>query len=86
MRTRDMEDSQGYYSHEEEITSMHVIMGNVETNSNGIRDRKEPVTMRSLQREVHSYRVDNEISIGDTKNHEYVIEPSQQIFRYKEIS
>jgi hypothetical protein len=31
MRTRDMEDAQGSYIHEEEIIGLHVSMGNVET-------------------------------------------------------
>ena len=35
-------------------------MSNAETESNGRRDRQEPVTMRSLQKEVHCYRADNE--------------------------
>jgi methyl coenzyme M reductase gamma subunit len=35
-------------------------MGNVETKSNLRRDMQEPVTMRSLHREVQRYRVDNE--------------------------
>jgi hypothetical protein len=35
-------------------------MGNVETESNGRRESWEPITMRSLQKEVQSYRVDNE--------------------------
>jgi hypothetical protein len=34
-----MEDSQGSYSHEEEFIGLHVSMGNVETKSNGRRDR-----------------------------------------------
>jgi hypothetical protein len=60
MRTRDMEDAQGFYDHEEEIGGMHTNMGNVDTMSNGRRDRQEIVTMRSLQKEVQRYRVDNE--------------------------
>jgi hypothetical protein len=56
MRTRDMEDSQGSYNHEEEVIGLHVSMGNAETESNGHRGRVEPVelveTMRSLQKEV----------------------------------
>ena len=55
-----MEDAQGYYIHEEEFIGLHINMGNVETKSNGRRDRKEPVTMRSLHREVQSYMDDNE--------------------------
>jgi hypothetical protein len=35
-------------------------MDNVETESNRRRDRQEPITMRSLQKELQSYRVDNE--------------------------
>jgi hypothetical protein len=60
MRTRDMEDAQGFYNHEEEIGGLHTSMGNVETESNGRRDRQGTVTMRSLQKEVQSYRADNE--------------------------
>jgi hypothetical protein len=60
MRTTTMEDAQESYIHEEEFKGMHVNMGNAEIESNGRRDRKEPVTMRSLQRKVQSYRVDNE--------------------------
>ena len=39
---------------------MQTNMGNDETNSNGIRDRKGHVTMRSMHRDVKSYKVDNE--------------------------
>jgi hypothetical protein len=35
-------------------------MGNVERDFNGRRGRQDPITMRSLHREVHSYMVDNE--------------------------
>jgi hypothetical protein len=35
-------------------------MGNAKTNSNGRRDRKEPINMRSLEREVKIYRDDNQ--------------------------
>jgi len=55
-----MDDAQGSYIHEEEIIGLHVNMGNVETKSNGRRDRHDPVTMRSLHKEVWSYRNDNE--------------------------
>jgi hypothetical protein len=60
MRTKVMEDAQGSYNHGEEFRGLHISMGNVETESNGRRDRQEPVTMRSLHREVQSYRDDNE--------------------------
>jgi hypothetical protein len=46
MRTTTMEDAQGSYSHGEEFRGLHVSMGNVETKSNGRRERQEPVTMR----------------------------------------
>jgi hypothetical protein len=55
-----MEYSQGSYSHEEYIRGLHVSMGNVEMEYNGRRDKHEPATMRSLQREVQRYRSDNE--------------------------
>jgi hypothetical protein len=60
MRTRIMEDAQGYYSHEEEFIGVHASMGNAETESNGRRYRQGPFTMISMHREVQSYRVDNE--------------------------
>ena len=50
MRSIEMEYDQGSYSHEEEFKGIHVSMGNVETKSNGRRERHEPVTMRILQR------------------------------------
>jgi hypothetical protein len=40
-------------------------MGNAETESNGRRNMQEPVTMRSLQKEVQSYRADNERIVKD---------------------
>jgi hypothetical protein len=55
-----MEDAQRSYSHQEEIIGLHVTMVNAKTKSNGRRDRQEPVTMRSLPREVQHYRDDNE--------------------------
>jgi hypothetical protein len=59
MITTSMEDTQGSYSHGAEFRGLHVSMGNVETSSNGRRERKEHVTMRSLQRKLQSYRGDN---------------------------
>jgi hypothetical protein len=35
-------------------------MGNDETDSNGRRGRQYPVIIRSMHREVQSYRVNNE--------------------------
>jgi hypothetical protein len=40
-------------------------MGNVETESNGRRGVHEPVTMRSLHREVQIYREYNERIMKD---------------------
>jgi len=54
MKNRYMEDTQGYYDHEDVIRGLHVSMGNEETKSNGNRSRveiKELVdTMKSLQK------------------------------------
>jgi hypothetical protein len=55
-----IEHSQGSYIHEEEFIGLHVNMGNGETESNGRRDIKDPVTMRGFHREVNIYRDDNE--------------------------
>ena len=60
MRIGVMEDAHGYYSHEEEIKGLHFSMGNDKIESNGIRDKQEPVTMRSMHREVENHRADNE--------------------------
>jgi hypothetical protein len=60
MRTRDMQNSQGSYNREEQIKGLHFNMGNAETESNEWRDNQELVTMRSLQKEVQSYKDDNE--------------------------
>jgi hypothetical protein len=48
MRTRVMDYSHGSYIHEEEVKDLYVSMGNVNTKSNGRRDRKEHVTMRIM--------------------------------------
>jgi hypothetical protein len=60
-----MEEAHGFYSNEEDIKGLHVNMGNVETKFNGRRDGNEPVTMRSLHREVQSYMDDNERIMKD---------------------
>jgi hypothetical protein len=66
-----MEDAQGSYNHEKEIRGLHVSMGNAETESNGRRDSQELVTMRSLHREVHNYRDNNEMIMNA---HEEIIQ------------
>jgi hypothetical protein len=48
MRNISMEYSQGFYIHDDEFRGLHVSMGNVDTESNGIRDRHEIATMRIL--------------------------------------
>jgi hypothetical protein len=50
MRTRDMEDAQGFYTHEEEIGDLYTSMGNIEIKYNGRRDKHGTITMRSLQK------------------------------------
>jgi len=60
MRTRVMKYAKGYYKHEEDIIGMLLSMGNGEIYSIGRRGRKEPIAMRILHREVHSYGEDNE--------------------------
>jgi hypothetical protein len=61
MRTRDMDDAQGSYSHEEEIIGLHVIMGNVETESNGRRDMTGACNYeKHTKRSAKLYREDNE--------------------------
>jgi hypothetical protein len=60
-----MEDTQGAYNHEDEIRGMYVNMGNEGTNSNGHGEGKEESmnlveTIKSLQKDVQSYKDDNE--------------------------
>jgi hypothetical protein len=61
MRIEVMEYTQGSYIHEEDVRGLHVSMENAKTESNGRRGRQDPITMRSLHREVQSYREDNEM-------------------------
>jgi hypothetical protein len=60
-----MEDTQGDYTHEDEIRGMYVNIGNEGTNSNGHGEGKEESmnlveTIKSLQKDVRSYKDDNE--------------------------
>ena len=62
---RIMEDVQGVYSHEEEVRGIYAHMGNEGTNSNGHGEGKEKrmnlvETIKSLQKDVQRYKVDNE--------------------------
>jgi hypothetical protein len=65
MRTGVMKNAQGSYNHEEEVKGIHFNIGNYGTHSNGRRGGKEPVTMRSLHREVQRYREDDERIMKD---------------------
>jgi hypothetical protein len=47
MRITTMDDAQGSYSNEEEFKGLHDRIGNAKAKSNGRRDRKDPVTVRS---------------------------------------
>jgi hypothetical protein len=46
-------------------------MGNADIESNGRRDRREPITMRSMQREMQNYRANNE---NNMKSHEEILQ------------
>jgi hypothetical protein len=65
MKTGFMENAEESYIHEEEIGGIHVNMGNAKTDSNGIRGKQKPITMRNLHREVQNYRDDNERIMKD---------------------
>jgi hypothetical protein len=63
--TRGMEDAQRTYNYEDEVRGLGVSMGNAGTKSNGHGEGKEESmnlveTIKSLQRDVQSYKVDNE--------------------------
>jgi hypothetical protein len=60
-----MEYAQGAYNHEYEIRGMYVNIGNEGTNSNGHGEGKEESmnlveTIKILQKDVQSYKDDNE--------------------------
>jgi hypothetical protein len=55
-----VEYSHGSYIHVDEFRGIRVNIRNDEIDSNGRRGSKELVTMRIMQREVHSYREYNE--------------------------
>ena len=52
MRTRDMDDAQCSYSHEDEIRGLHVSMWNAETESNGHRIKVEPVELAKTMKPI----------------------------------
>jgi hypothetical protein len=67
-----MEDTQGAYIQEYEIKEMYVHMCNEGTNSNGHGEGKEEImnlveAIKSLQKDVQSYKVDNERLMKDTE-------------------
>jgi hypothetical protein len=69
MRTREMDDAQGSYDHEDEIKGLHISPGNAEIESNGHISRVEYVKLveivKRLQREVKRHKEENERLIRD---------------------
>jgi hypothetical protein len=60
-----MKNTQRTYSHEEEVRGLYVILRNEGTDSNGHGEGKEESTnlvetIKSIQKDVQSYKVDNE--------------------------
>jgi hypothetical protein len=61
-----MEDAHGSYNHEDEVRGMNIDMGNEGTNSNRHGEGKEESmnlvdhTIKSLQKDVQSYKDGNE--------------------------
>ena len=65
----------GAYNQDDEIRGMYVNMGNEGTNSNGHGERKEESmnlveTIKSLQKDVQSYKTDNESLMKDKEKKE----------------
>ena len=64
MRTYDKNDAHDPYEYKEDPMGENVIIGNVETESNGRRFKDTPLdfatTMRSLRVEIHIYKGENE--------------------------
>jgi hypothetical protein len=65
MCIQEMEDREGASIHDKVAKGQNISVGNVETKSNGHKDKGEKETLietvRSLKIEVWSYKVDNEI-------------------------
>jgi hypothetical protein len=63
MRIEEMEEGEGSSSHDKEARGQNTIVGNAETESNGLKGKGEKETLiemvRSLKMEVQSYKVDN---------------------------
>jgi hypothetical protein len=73
MRTKDMYDGKGSYIHGDEIRGLNINLINAEIESNGHTSRVELVElMKSSQKEVQTYREDNEILIRDQENHNQI--------------
>jgi hypothetical protein len=73
MRSREVDDAQGYYNHGDEIKELNINLENAEIECNGHRSKVESIElveiMKCLKREVQSYRVDNERMIRDHEEH-----------------
>lgn len=72
-----MEDTQEAYSHEEEVRGINISLRNAKTKFHGHREGKAKniellETMRSLKREVLSYRADNERSRRAQKEQNHI--------------
>jgi len=79
MRTRDMEDGQGVYSHGDEVKGMNISLGNEETKTSGHRGgRTNSIEMeriiRSMKKEVRSYKVDKSPRRKEPYQHSAAIE------------
>jgi hypothetical protein len=64
MRIEEMEEGERASSHDKEAKGQNTRVGNVETESNGRKEKGEEETLieivRSLKMEVQSYKADNE--------------------------
>jgi hypothetical protein len=64
MPIEEMEEGEGASSHDKEVEGLNTRIGNVETDSNGCKERGEEETLietvKSLKIEVQRYKEDNE--------------------------
>jgi hypothetical protein len=64
MRIEEMEEGEGASSHDKEVEGLNTRIGNVETDSNGCKERGEEETLietvKILKIEVQRYKEDNE--------------------------
>ena len=64
MRIEEMEEDEGASNHDKEVEGQNTRVGNVETQSNGRKEKGDLETLietvRILKTEVQSYKEDNE--------------------------